>query len=206
MIIWTILRSYQANQSTKFLLIDRNKSATTQLRDQIDGLNNSKIEKISQEDKSSILIVEDSEDLRKYLSSLLKNDYVISEAANGEEGIKTANEILPDLIISDVMMPSMDGMQFCRQIKSEWKTSDIPIILLTAKASFESKLEGLETGADDYLTKPFDSRELFVRIKNLLEQRKRIREKYSREFSPARNEKLESSDQILSGVLMILLN
>lgn len=152
----------------------------------------------SAEARQTILIVEDSEDLRKYLSSLLNNDYIIYEASNGEEGVKSANEILPDLIISDVMMPSMDGMQFCRQIKSEWKTSDIPIILLTAKASFESKIEGLETGADDYLTKPFDSRELFVRIKNLLEQRKRIREKFSKEISPLPEiDKLETNDQNL---------
>ena len=122
---------------------------------------------ILNKNKPSILIVEDSEDLRKYLTDLLKNDYTISEAKNGEEGIKTASDILPDLIISDVMMPSMDGFEFCERIKSQWQTSDIPLILLTAKASFESKLEGLEIGADEYLTKPFDSRELFVRIKNL---------------------------------------
>ncbi|MBS4036323.1 MAG: response regulator [Ignavibacterium sp.] len=176
----------------------RNKSAATQLSDQIDGLNDLKNKKISQENKSSILIVEDSDDLRKYLSDLLKNNYAISEAINGEKGLKAANEILPDLIISDVMMPSMDGLEFCRQIKTEWKTSDIPIILLTAKASFESKLEGLETGADDYLTKPFDSRELFVRVKNLLEQRKRIREKFGQELSPLPEiDKLESGDQNL---------
>lgn len=175
---------------------DQNKISTTQHSDQNIELNNAKIEKITQENKASLLIVEDSDDLRNYLSSLLKNDYVISEAANGEEGIKTANEILPDIIISDVMMPSMDGFEFCRQIKSDWHTSDIPIILLTAKASFESKLEGLEIGADDYLTKPFDSRELFVRIKNLLEQRKRIREKYSKDIIPLKDESdLNSSDK-----------
>ncbi|HSL90356.1 MAG TPA: response regulator, partial [Ignavibacteriaceae bacterium] len=152
----------------------------------------------SVEAKQTILIVEDSEDLRKYLSSLLKDSYIIYEASNGEEGVKSANEILPELIISDVMMPSMDGIEFCRKIKSEWKTSDIPIILLTARASFESKLEGLETGADDYLKKPFDSRELFVRIKNLLEQRKRIREKLSKELSPLPEiDKLETNDQNL---------
>lgn len=128
--------------------------------------------------KSSILIVDDSEDVRLYLSSLLGYEYNVSIAANGEEGIKSATEKLPDLIISDVMMPSMNGLEFCDRIKSDWKTSDIPVILLTAKVSFESKLEGLETGADDYLTKPFDSRELFTRINNLLEQRKRIRQKY----------------------------
>jgi signal transduction histidine kinase/DNA-binding response OmpR family regulator/sugar lactone lactonase YvrE len=131
--------------------------------------------------KSSILIVDDSEDVRKYLSGLLESIYKISEAENGEEGIVSATENMPDLIISDVMMPSMDGIEFCRRIKSEWQTSDIPVILLTAKASAESKIEGLEIGADDYLTKPFDSRELFTRIKNLLEQRKRLRDKYNKE-------------------------
>jgi signal transduction histidine kinase/ligand-binding sensor domain-containing protein/DNA-binding response OmpR family regulator len=132
-------------------------------------------------DKPQILIVDDSEDVRKYLTGLLENRYTISESANGEEGIKAAAETVPDLIISDIMMPEMDGIEFCRRIKSEWQTSDIPVILLTAKASSESKIEGLETGADDYLTKPFDSRELFTRIKNLLEQRKRLREKYSKD-------------------------
>lgn len=128
-------------------------------------------------DKKIILIVDDSADIRNYLSGLLEKEYQISAASNGFEGIKTAIEINPDLIISDIMMPSMDGMEFCQKIKSDWQTSDIPIILLTAKASFENKLEGLEIGADDYLTKPFESRELFVRIKNLIEQRIRIREK-----------------------------
>lgn len=175
---------------------DQNKVSTTKLSDQIIKPENVETEKITLENKASLLIVEDSDDLRSYLSSLLKNDYVVSEAADGEEGIKTANEILPDIIISDVMMPSMDGFEFCRQIKSDWHTSDIPIILLTAKASFESKLEGLEIGADDYLTKPFDSRELFVRIKNLLEQRKRIREKYSKYISPLQElNNIDSNDK-----------
>ena len=132
--------------------------------------------------KPSILIVDDSVDVRIYLSGLLENNFRISVAENGNEGIGLANEILPDLIISDIMMPSMDGIEFCSRIKSDWKTSDIPVILLTAKASFESKIEGLETGADDYIIKPFHSRELFTRINNLLEQRKRVREKYTREF------------------------
>jgi len=133
-------------------------------------------------DKKSILIVDDSEDVRKYLKSLLIENFSISEADNGESGIKKAAEILPDLILSDVMMPSMDGLEFCSKIKSEWQTSDIPVILLTAKASFESKLEGLEIGADDYLTKPFDSRELFTRIKNLIDQRERLRKRYVKAF------------------------
>src|SRR5690606_41840724 len=86
-----------------------------------------------------ILIVDDSEDVRQYLTSLLINEYEISSAKNGEEGIKIAAEILPDIIISDVMMPSMDGIEFCRNIKSEWQTSDITVILLTAKATFRSE-------------------------------------------------------------------
>ncbi len=135
---------------------------------------------ITSNNKPSILIVDDSEDVRKYLSSLLEDDYNVSLAENGEEGIKVASDTNPDLILSDVMMPSMDGMEFCSKIKSNWMTSDIPVILLTAKASIESKLEGLEIGADDYLTKPFNSRELFTRIKNLLEQRKRLRDKYNK--------------------------
>ena len=132
--------------------------------------------------KPLILIVEDSEDVRLYLTGLLKNDYKLKEAFDGEDGIRKAAELMPDLIISDVMMPSMDGFEFCKKIKSDWETSHIPVILLTAKASSQSKIEGLETGADDYLTKPFSSKELSVRIKNLLEQRKKLHDKFSKEI------------------------
>ncbi|MBS4035329.1 MAG: response regulator [Ignavibacterium sp.] len=134
-----------------------------------------------QNNRSTILIVEDSEDVRIYLTDLLKADYNILLAENGEKGLSAAIEKLPDLIISDVMMPEMDGMEFCKRIKSDWQTSHIPVILLTAKASFESKMEGLETGADDYLTKPFSFRELSARIKNLLEQRIKILQKVSKD-------------------------
>ena len=137
------------------------------------------------EKKSSLLIIEDSKDVRIYLSDLLKSNYEIYLAKNGEEGLKAANENTPDLIISDVMMPKMDGMEFSRRIKTDLNTSHIPVILLTAKVSRESKLEGLELGADDYLIKPFDTKELFIRIKNLLEQRKRLKEKFSKEIKIA---------------------
>ncbi len=143
----------------------------------------------------SILLVEDSSDVRTYLSELLKfglNEFQeslhhnvqlkIIEAENGKEGLKIAGERMPDLIISDIMMPFMDGIEFCNRIKANWETSHIPIILLTAKASSESKIEGLVTGADDYLTKPFDSKELLVRVKNLLEQRRQLKEKFSSEI------------------------
>lgn len=134
------------------------------------------------EGKPTILIVEDSADVRKYLIDLLKESYILLEAKDGDEGIETARNNSVDLIISDVMMPKMDGMEFGRIIKSNWQTSHIPIILLTAKVGKESKLEGLEIGADDYLTKPFETKELFIRIKNLLEQRRRLREKFSKEI------------------------
>ena len=136
-----------------------------------------------QDDKSSILIVDDSKDVRIYLNGLLKNDYKIYEANSGDDGIKKSRELLPDLIISDVMMPSMDGIEFCKNIKTDWLTSHIPVILLTAKASIESKMQGLETGADDYITKPFSFKELSVRIKNLLEQRNKLRKKFSTEIN-----------------------
>ena len=134
-------------------------------------------------DRLSILIVEDSEDVRIYLNEILKDNYNIIMAENGEKGLLTVMENLPDLIISDVMMPRMNGIEFCKKIKSDWKTSHIPVILLTAKASSESKIEGLETGADDYITKPFSFQELSVRIKNLLEQRKLLRDKFAKDVN-----------------------
>jgi signal transduction histidine kinase/ligand-binding sensor domain-containing protein/DNA-binding response OmpR family regulator len=144
----------------------------------LEGNQTENVKNIISNNKPSVLIVDDSKDVRKYISNLLVNDYSIFEAEDGIKGIETAKEIMPDLIISDVMMPLMDGLEFCRIIKSEWQTSDIPVILLTAKASFDNKIEGLEIGADEYLTKPFESLELFTRIKNLLEQRKRLVNKY----------------------------
>lgn len=134
------------------------------------------------DEKPSVLIVEDSEDARIFLRGILQNEYRIKEAVDGEDGFSKAAEIMPSLIISDVMMPSIDGIEFCKRIKTDLQTSHIPVILLTAKASQESKIEGLETGADAYLTKPFNSKELLVRIRNLLEQRKNLREKFSKEI------------------------
>lgn len=132
--------------------------------------------------KAVILLVEDSQEVRQFLKGILFENFTILEAENGRSGLEIASEKSPDLIISDVMMPSMDGFEFCKKIKTDWQTSHIPVILLTAKASSESKIEGLETGADDYLTKPFSSKELLVRVKNLLEQRRKLREKFSKEI------------------------
>ncbi len=127
-----------------------------------------------------LLIVEDNADMRHYIRKTFSDHYKVIEAANGKEGITKAEEIIPDLIISDVMMPEMDGYKFCERIKTKELTSHIPVILLTAKADRESKLTGLETGADDYLSKPFDADELKLIVRNRIEQRKKVRERFSR--------------------------
>ena len=129
-----------------------------------------------------VLRVEDNPDVISYIRGYLDKDYRCIEAVNGEDGLKQARNRIPDLIISDIMMPKMDGVEFCKRIKTDVRTSHIPVILLTAKADIESKLEGLETGADDYLTKPFEAQELQIRIKNLLSQKQRLREYFEKEL------------------------
>jgi signal transduction histidine kinase/ligand-binding sensor domain-containing protein/DNA-binding response OmpR family regulator len=132
-----------------------------------------------EENEVLILIVEDNNDLRFYIKEQLKNGYKIMEAANGVEGFSAASDSIPDLIISDVMMPKMDGYEFCKKIKNDQRTSHIPVILLTARAGEKDKYTGLKTGADEYLIKPFSSEELILRVENLIESRRRLREKYS---------------------------
>jgi signal transduction histidine kinase/ligand-binding sensor domain-containing protein/DNA-binding response OmpR family regulator len=146
-------------------------------------------------DKTIILVVEDNADVREYIKDSLGSSFTIEMASNGEQGVKKALEIIPDLIISDVMMPKMDGNELARRIRNDERTSHIPLILLTAKSEQESKIEGLETGADDYLTKPFDTKELLVRIKNLIDIRRKLQEKFSGEKIIAR--KVEKKLSIL---------
>ena len=121
--------------------------------------------------------------MRRYLHNCLEQDYDIIEAENGESGYQTALKKIPNLVVSDVMMPGKDGFELCRELKSSERTSHIPVVLLTARTGQEDRLEGLETGADDYLTKPFDALELTVRAKNLIEQRQRLRERFGREMT-----------------------
>jgi DNA-binding response OmpR family regulator len=132
-------------------------------------------------DAPIVLVVEDSEDIRRHIRDHL-GEFNVLEAANGQAGLEKALEILPDLVISDIRMPKMDGIELCRRLKEDERTSHVPVIMLTAKSGVESRLEGLQTGADDYLTKPFNSRELKLRVKNLVSQREKLREKYRKEF------------------------
>ncbi len=134
-----------------------------------------------QEEKNVILLVEDHEAVRQYIKRSLEPTYTVVEAKDGIEGIEKAKEIIPDIIVSDIMMPQKDGYELCRELKNDIKTSHIPIILLTAKASEESVIQGLETGADDYITKPFNTKMLLSRIKNLIDLRRQLQLKIQRE-------------------------
>lgn len=123
-----------------------------------------------------ILLVEDNAELSDFIASSLPESYKIDKASNGAEGLKIALETLPDLIISDVAMPIMDGFELCRQVKEHEPTNHIPVIMLTARVAIESRMEGLLKGADDYLAKPFHVPELNLRVYNLLERQRRLRE------------------------------
>jgi signal transduction histidine kinase/DNA-binding response OmpR family regulator len=130
-----------------------------------------------------LLIVEDNLDIQVYLQGIFTSNYRILTASNGEDGLEKAIEHLPDLIISDVMMPKMNGIELCSSLKRDLKTSHIPIILLSARTSLIFKVNGLETGADDYVGKPFTPQILELKVKNLIEGRKKLRERFVKEFN-----------------------
>ncbi len=129
-------------------------------------------------EKPIVLVVEDNADVRAYIKDYLVPMYQVAEARDGAEGIEKAEEIVPDLILTDVMMPKKDGYEVCRTLKRDEKTSHVPIILLTAKAESQDKLEGLEIGADDYLIKPFEPKELLARVRNLISLRRKLRDRF----------------------------
>lgn len=130
----------------------------------------------------TILIIEDNQDVRFYLKSQLKNKFNIKETENGLEGKELATHIIPDLIICDIMMPGMNGIDVCQFLKEDLRTSHIPIILLTARVTIPQIKEGLRHGADDYITKPFNAELLQTRIDNLILNREKLREAFSKKI------------------------
>jgi len=131
-------------------------------------------------DKKIILVVEDNQDTRNFLRLLLETEYEIIEAKDGQVGLNKARRLVPDLIITDIMMPKMDGIEMSKQIRNDLRISHIPILMLTAKSSDESRLESYQTGADAFLSKPFNEKILKARIENLLETRKRLRKLFQK--------------------------
>ena len=136
--------------------------------------------------KYTILVVEDNTELRNYLKTELSKTYKVLSAINGVEGLKIAEKSFPDVILTDVIMPEMDGFEFCRRIKTDIKTSHIPLLMLTAKARIDDRIEGIEHGSDAYMTKPFDMRLLTLRLSQLITSRKLIFDKYFSEVSGAK--------------------
>lgn len=137
----------------------------------------------SNKNKPTLLIVEDEPDIRNFIVSIFIIDYQIIEASNGKTGIEKAQEQLPDLIISDIMMPEQDGIELCHSIKTNELTSHIPVILLTAKVGEENEIEGIKTGADAYVTKPFSSEKLKIQVEKLIESRLQLQKHFSNTLS-----------------------
>lgn len=149
--------------------------------------------------KGLLLIVDDNDDIRTYLRTILEKRYQLIEAANGQAGLEMACKEVPDLIISDVMMPVMNGLEFCQRVKSDVATSHVPVILLTARALSQHQVEGYESGADAYITKPFQPEVLMARVDNLLRQRQKLRKLWSgttHQEAPTKPESIEGSSTL----------
>ena len=155
----------------------------------------------------TLLIVEDNSDVRNYINNILCNEYKIYEADDGEEGVQKSFNYIPDLIITDIMMPKLDGFQLCNKLKSDFRTSHIPVIMLTAKATMKDKINGLGLGADDYIMKPFEAEELKARIKNLLEQRNRLHEHFRKfGYTEIAKQHISSADEFFIQKTLSVIN
>lgn len=131
-----------------------------------------------------LLIIDDNADIRAYVRSIFEQEYQIIEAQDGQEGLEKATQTSPDVVICDLMMPRLDGFDFCRALKTQDATSHIPVVMLTAKATVGDRIEGFELGADDYLTKPFNQAELRARVRNLVERRERLYQRFATNRTP----------------------
>lgn len=171
----------------------------------------SHLEMLNQEDTDelpNILIVEDNDDMRRYLRTLLADRFYVLEACDGQSGLRLARESVPDLIVSDVMMPVMDGLQLCKHLKEDFITSHIPVILLTARSEERQQMEGYESGADAYLTKPFSADLLVSRIYNLLDNRRQLRHLFdnSKQDQAHADVKLTTQDKLFMDQLKEAIN
>lgn len=158
-------------------------SLSDQFNDAVNGFKSqkSKVSKIKTptDNLPTLVIVEDSTDVSQYLEAILKQEYHIELAENGKSGLEKTTSLIPDIVLSDVMMPEMDGIEMLGKIKADFRTSHIPVVLLTAKADIDSRLIGLERGADAYIAKPFNENELHIQLNNLVQQRKKLHKRYA---------------------------
>lgn len=158
------------------------------------ALNNAQVaeeeepEKDYDSSKPSVLVIDDNADIRSYVYSLLHTDYTVIEAVDGSDGIRKAMKYVPDLIISDVMMPGIDGIECCRRLKSELQTCHIPVILLTACSLDEQRIQGYDGGADSYISKPFSSQLLLARVRNLIDSHRRLKQFFGDRYTLAKED------------------
>ena len=178
------------DETTEFILSDPIVTDISQVfqTSQLAALAESGQEAVDKE-KETILIVEDNRELRFFLRTIFAQYFNVIEAENGRIGLEKSKTYQPDILVSDVMMPEMDGIEMVRALREEMTTSHIPIVLLTAKSTIESKIEGMKLGADDYITKPFSAAYLKARIFNLLEQRKKLQALYCASLIPTSSER-----------------
>jgi len=189
----TGINFHEVFESSSFITKEEADSHAISLMDDIIDQNISR----SRSKLPILLIIDDNADIRSFIKKGFGEKYYIYEAENGLIGLEIANKIMPNIVITDLMMPVMDGIEFCNKIKSSQKTSHIPIVMLTAKTSQENEIEGLKTGADEYVRKPFDLELLELKISNILKHRKELRKRFNREITLQPNEvTVTSSDEI----------
>lgn len=164
------------------------------------------LEPYSENKRPVVLIVEDSDQLRLFLRRILEDEFELEDATNGKEGLMKCSEIIPDLVITDIMMPEMDGLELCRRLRESQVTSHVPVLMLTALADLDSRLEGLQTGADYYLAKPFEPRELLTASNNLIIQRRRLRDHFGRKIMLKSQEwdKLNADERFLQKLVSLV--
>ncbi|MBP1663799.1 MAG: hypothetical protein H6Q19_939 [Bacteroidetes bacterium] len=225
----TIEVESKPNVKTKFTItipIDKSAYQSSELSDEAETVTSPPIDdgkicgtdesektatKTAKEHRKRILIVEDNLDIRSYIHSILGPDYIIDEAGNGVVGLEMIALHDFDLIISDIMMPGMDGIEMCKQLKSSIETDHIPIVLLTAKSDIENRMEGLSIGADAYITKPFHPNHLIIQVAKLIETRELLRNRFSRRLSLGEVQKTEPNQEsmdvlFLQKTISIILN